>query len=62
MLKQACDETISDKDRLLGWGFKDHHLIEYPDGTIGLNLDTLQMDWSLTLMQMTAQSGDDQRP
>lgn len=42
---------MSEKEFLLQCGYKDHHIMEFPDGSVMLNADSLKQDWQRNLFK-----------
>ncbi len=51
-MKEPLLLSLSEKDMLLGCGYKLDHIIELPDGGAILNLDMLRMEWSQKLLHL----------
>jgi hypothetical protein len=43
--------SLSDKERLIQFGYRPEHIIEFPDGSALLDLESIKMDWAQRMTQ-----------
>ncbi len=49
MIPLADNIVVSDKERLLSYGYRPQHIMELPDGSAILDLDAIRMDFGFNL-------------